>query len=64
MKMLGGMGGKKGGALGKIVAELFAMEPGMQAHRDLRRLKMLIETGEIATTEAPDAAPRAHAGPV
>ncbi len=47
-----------GGALGKTVAELFAMEPGMQAHRDLRRLKMLLETGEIATSKAPDAAPR------
>ena len=47
-----------GGALGKLVAELFAMEPGMQAKRDLRRLKMLLETGEIATTKAPDAAPR------
>ena len=30
----------------------------MQAHRDLRRFKMLMETGEIATTEYPDAAPR------
>ena len=47
-----------GGALGKAVAELFAMEPGMQAKRDLRRLKMLLETGEIATTRYPDAAPR------
>ena len=47
-----------GGALGKIVAELFQMEPGQQAHRDLRRLKMLLETGEIATTAYPDAAPR------
>ena len=47
-----------GGALGKMVAELFAMEPGMQAKRDLRRLKMLLESGEIATTEYPDAAPR------
>ena len=47
-----------GGGLGKAVAELFAMEPGMQAHRDLRRLKMLLETGEIATSQAPDAAPR------
>jgi uncharacterized membrane protein len=46
------------GALGKLVAELFAVEPGMQAKRDLRRLKMLLETGEIATTEYPDAAPR------
>ena len=47
-----------GGALGKLVAELFQQEPGQQAKRDLRRLKMLLETGEIATTEYPDAAPR------
>ena len=47
-----------GGALGKLIAEMFAIEPGMQAHRDLRRLKMLLETGEIATSKAPDAAPR------
>jgi uncharacterized membrane protein len=47
-----------GGPLGKLVAELFQMEPGMQAKRDLRRLKMLLETGEIATTRYPDAAPR------
>ena len=47
-----------GGALGKLVAELFQKEPGMQAKRDLRRLKMLLETGEIATTQYPDAAPR------
>ena len=46
------------GALGKLVAELFQKEPGMQAKRDLRRLKMFLETGEISTTEAPDAAPR------
>jgi uncharacterized membrane protein len=47
-----------GGALGKIVATLFQMEPGQQAKRDLRRLKMLLETGEISTSEYPDAAPR------
>ncbi len=47
-----------GGALGKLIATLFQAEPGQQAKRDLRRLKMLLETGEIATTEAPDAAPR------
>ena len=47
-----------GGALGKLVAELFAVEPGMQAKRDLRRFKMLMETGEVATSKAPDAAPR------
>ncbi|WP_158915872.1 SRPBCC family protein [Caulobacter sp. S45] len=47
-----------GGAIGKLVAELFQKEPGVQAKRDLRRLKMLLETGEIATTQYPDAAPR------
>jgi uncharacterized membrane protein len=46
------------GALGNVIATLFQKEPGMQAKRDLRRLKMLLETGEIATTEYPDAAPR------
>ena len=46
------------GALGKVIATLFQMEPGQQAKRDLRRLKMLLETGEIATTAYPDAAPR------
>ena len=47
-----------GGELGKLVAELWGKEPGQQAHADLRQLKMLMETGEIATTAAPDAAPR------
>jgi uncharacterized membrane protein len=47
-----------GGALGKIIATLFQMEPGQQAKRDLRRLKMLLETGEISTSQYPDAAPR------
>ncbi|MHB8283268.1 MAG: SRPBCC family protein [Caulobacteraceae bacterium] len=46
------------GALGKLIATLFQHEPGQQAKRDLRRLKMLLETGEIATTAYPDAAPR------
>ncbi len=46
------------GALGKVIGLLFQKEPGLQAKRDLRRLKMLLETGEIATTDYPDAAPR------
>lgn len=40
-----------GGALGKLIATLFQKEPGLQAKRDLRRLKMLLETGEIATAD-------------
>ena len=46
------------GGLGKLVAGLFGKDPGEQAHADLRQLKMLLETGEVATTKAPDAAPR------
>jgi uncharacterized membrane protein len=48
-----------GGDLGKLVAKLFQKEPKIQARRDLRRFKQLMETGEISTSEAPDAAPRA-----
>jgi uncharacterized membrane protein len=47
-----------GGDLGKLFAKLFQKEPKMQARRDLRRFKQLLETGEISTSEAPDAAPR------
>lgn len=38
-----------GGALGKGVAKLFGREPEAQARDDLKRFKMLMETGEIAT---------------
>ena len=47
-----------GGELGRLAAKLFGKDPGDQAHADLRQLKMLLETGEVATTAAPDAAPR------
>jgi uncharacterized membrane protein len=39
------------GALGKLITTLFQKEPGQQAKRDLRRLKMLMETGEVSTSE-------------
>jgi len=43
----------------EIHATIVYEPPGQQAHRDLRRLKMLLETGEIATTEyEAGAAPR------
>jgi uncharacterized membrane protein len=48
------------GKLGKLVATLFQREPKIQARRDLRRFKQLMETGEIATSEPPFAAPRAE----
>ncbi len=38
-----------GGTVGKLVAKLTQREPGIQTRRDLKRLKMLLETGEIAT---------------
>jgi uncharacterized membrane protein len=38
------------GALGKLVAKLFQREPRIQARRDLRRFKQLMETGEISTS--------------
>lgn len=40
-----------GGAIGAAIAKLFGEEPEQQIGDDLRRFKMLMETGEIATTE-------------
>jgi uncharacterized membrane protein len=37
------------GALGDMLASLMGVEPQQQAREDLRRLKQLLETGEIAT---------------
>lgn len=38
-----------GGSLGKLAAKLFQREPAIQARRDLKRLKMLMEAGEVPT---------------
>ncbi|WP_157220857.1 SRPBCC family protein [Flavisphingomonas formosensis] len=38
------------GAVGRLIAKLFQREPAIQARRDLRRFKQLMETGEIATS--------------
>jgi uncharacterized membrane protein len=40
-----------GGTLAAIFAKLFGEEPEQQIGDELRRFKMLMETGEIATTE-------------
>jgi uncharacterized membrane protein len=40
-----------GGKLSAKVAMLFGEEPSLQIGSDLRRLKQLLETGEIATTD-------------
>jgi uncharacterized membrane protein len=52
-----------GGTIGKWVAKLFGKDPAIQARRNLRRLKQLLETGEIATgarNTALDAQGRTH----
>jgi len=38
-----------GGDVGRLIAKLFAAEPNIQARHELKRFKMLMETGEIAT---------------
>ncbi len=40
-----------GGAIGDAIAKLFGESPEQQLGDDLHRFKMLMETGEIATTE-------------
>lgn len=46
------------GILGKLVAKVTQREPAIQARRDLRRFKQLMETGEIATTTPPNREPK------
>ena len=38
-----------GGKLAAVVAKLFGEEPGQQVHEDLRRLKQILEAGEVPT---------------
>jgi uncharacterized membrane protein len=42
-----------GGIPGRAVAKILQREPNVQARRDLRRFKQLIEAGEIATNAGP-----------
>lgn len=46
------------GVLGAVVAKVFGEAPEQQMKEDLRRLKRLLETGEIPTTEGQPAGPR------
>lgn len=41
------------GAAGRGLAKLFQREPAIQARRDLRRFKQLMETGEVTTNASP-----------
>jgi uncharacterized membrane protein len=43
------------GELGRMIAKLFQREPQVQARRDLRRFKQLMETGEIPVNASPSA---------
>ncbi|WP_118134434.1 SRPBCC family protein [Oceanicella sp. SM1341] len=38
------------GRLGQMIAKLFGREPRIQGRHELKRLKMLMETGEVATS--------------
>ena len=40
-----------GGALGKAVAKYFGEEPQQQLDDDLRRLKQVLETGEVVRSD-------------
>jgi uncharacterized membrane protein len=42
-----------GGLPGRAAAKLLQREPNVQARRDLRRFKQLMETGEVATNAGP-----------
>lgn len=46
------------GMVGKLAAKVMQREPRIQARRELRRFKQLMETGEVSTSQAPAAAPR------
>jgi uncharacterized membrane protein len=46
------------GAAGVAIAKLFGKEPGQQAEGDLRRMKQIIETGEVMRSDA-----SVHRGP-
>lgn len=50
------------GKVGMVVAKLLGEEPSQQIEGDLRRFKMLMETGEVATTEGQSAGKRSLKG--
>jgi uncharacterized membrane protein len=41
------------GTLGKLAAKVLQREPNVQARRDLRRFKQLMETGEVTSSAGP-----------
>jgi uncharacterized membrane protein len=53
-----------GGTIGAAFAKLVGQDPDVQIGEDLKRLKQLLETGEIATTEGQPAGERSRIGKV
>jgi len=49
-----------GGRLGAFLASIFEREPSQTIREDLRRLKQLLEAGEVARATADDRATRIH----
>jgi uncharacterized membrane protein len=49
-----------GGPVAALAAKLFGEEPNQQLADDLRRCKQVIETGEIARSDASPLGPRTH----
>jgi len=50
------------GALGAVAAKLFGEEPNQQVEGDLRRLRNIVEAGEIPTTEGQSSGQRSALG--
>jgi uncharacterized membrane protein len=53
-----------GGAVGAALARLLGADPGQRMREDLRRLKQLVETGEVPTTEGQPSGPAPGRSPV
>jgi len=51
------------GMLGRTVGGLMMKDPAIMLREDLKRVKMKLETGEVATSAAPDASPRGSGPP-
>ena len=52
-----------GGTVGALFAKLFGEEPSQQIEEDLNRFKQLMETGEIATSDAQQCADKSKKAP-
>jgi uncharacterized membrane protein len=50
------------GPIGELAAKVTRKDPGTLARIELRRFKQVMETGEIANADPPDAAPRGGKG--